>query len=153
MSCDTTSLNSSTYYSADSSDDFYMCLSSDSDKSPDNNYTNGIGDIIIYYDETRVRGTPDSQIHAAVTFITDAENGYIRTQKPYSFNGDSLIKIKEQRGVSGEYEKFTDPQWYQLKTYNFKVPTAEEYEKWKTEIVSIQKKKISKSRHSTTIIK
>ena len=73
--------------------------SSDSEltKTDDKDQIIGVGDIIEFYHEAYTYGHNFSHPWAQVNHITTPEDGYIRTDFPYSFTHETQVRIVKKR--------------------------------------------------------
>ena len=78
------------------------------------------GDIVQYYDETKVRGRPDAMITTLVQNLTDATNHFVYLESMYPLQRDTPIRIVSKLQKDGTYLTFEDSQLISAKKYHYK---------------------------------
>ena len=88
-----------------------------------------VGDTIKFYNEMYVNGHDLSYPWTLVEDIIPPEEGYILTQMPYQFNGDSLVKILTKKDKFGIEQDFEKGRCMYLKKYHFQKLSVEDKHK------------------------
>ena len=68
------------------------------------------GDIIQYYDETKVRGRPDAMKTTLVERLTDKSNHFVSLESMYPLQRDTPIRIVSKLQEDGTYVTFKESQ-------------------------------------------
>ena len=104
--------------------------SSDSEltKTDDKDQIIGVGDIIEFYHEGYTYGHKFSHPWAQVNHITTPEDGYIRTDFPYSFTHETQVRIVKKQNKRNKLIPFKKGKKMYLYRYYFKEMTSKEKE-------------------------
>ena len=78
------------------------------------------GDIVQYYDETKVRGRPDAMKTTLVEHLTDEKNHFVYLESMYPLQRDTPIRIVSKLQKDGTYVTFKESQLMPAKKYHYK---------------------------------
>ena len=93
----------------------YDSSSEESCQTADEDQIIEVGDIIKFYNEMYVNGHKLSYPWTVVEDIVSPEEGYIRTEMPYRFKNDSVVKIMKKNDRFGNQQLFQKGKYMYLK--------------------------------------
>ena len=96
----------------------YDSSSEESCQTADEDQIIEVGDIIKFYNEMYVNGHKLSYPWTVVEDIVSLEEGYIRTEMPYRFKNDSVVKIMKKKDKFGNQQLFEKGKYMYLKKYH-----------------------------------